>query len=113
MKSKTTKLKTGKRGVKIDLQMKNGSHKNNGHGRSGHAPAAHTKNGHGRNGHSKDNEKPEVYVLAPVVEPVLTEAELYRLLVKVRNGDFSVRLPAGQTGMKQSICQVMNDIIDM
>ena len=43
----------------------------------------------------------------------ITDAELYQVLQKVRNGNFTVRLPADQSGMKRSICEAMNEIIDL
>src|SRR5688572_23936679 len=118
MKTKS-KLKTDSKikpkGLKIDIGLPkkaNGVHVKNGHSKARVTKNGASKNGHSKHAHSKNgHSKPEVYVLKSEQEPVLTEAELYKLLVKVRNGDFSVRLPAGQTGMKNSICQVMNEII--
>ena len=48
-----------------------------------------------------------------VTDIILTDAELLKILRKVRNGNFSVRLPEGQIGLKLSICDTLNDIIDM
>src|SRR5688572_5468014 len=119
IKSKAGPTKSKAKGINIDLAIQpktNGSHSKAGHhSKNGHAGNGHAKNGHLKNGHVKPTHplKPESYVLQPVVEAVLTESDLYQLLVKVRNGNFSVRLPAGQIGMKHSICQVMNEIIDL
>src|ERR1700739_3297561 len=46
-------------------------------------------------------------------EPTLTDSELLKILVQVRSGNFSVRLPSGQSGMKRSICETLNDIIEL
>jgi HAMP domain-containing protein/signal transduction histidine kinase/CheY-like chemotaxis protein len=46
-------------------------------------------------------------------EVTLTDEQLFEVLYRVRNGDFGVRLPAGQTGVKRSICDMMNEIIDL
>jgi HAMP domain-containing protein/signal transduction histidine kinase/CheY-like chemotaxis protein len=43
----------------------------------------------------------------------LTDAELLRILTKVKKGDFSVRLPSDQLGTKGAICDVINEIIDL
>jgi HAMP domain-containing protein/signal transduction histidine kinase/DNA-binding response OmpR family regulator len=46
-------------------------------------------------------------------EIVLTEAELLKILIRVKNGNFSVRLPIGQPGAKGSIYETLNEIIDL
>lgn len=110
MRSKSVKPKSpGKsKGVKLAVnnigRLSNGAHVSNGN-----------VNGHHPNGKSRreKTEVPEKMVLVPVNEPEISEAELYNLLLQVRNGNFSVRLPAGQSGMKRSICGVLNEIIDM
>src|SRR3984957_13593351 len=43
----------------------------------------------------------------------VTDHELFSTLLKVRNGDFSVRLPADQIGIKGKICDSLNEIIEM
>ncbi|HEV7231021.1 MAG TPA: HAMP domain-containing protein [Bacteroidia bacterium] len=43
----------------------------------------------------------------------LPEAELFNILLKVRNGNFSVRLPADQTGITGKICDTLNEIIEL
>ena len=49
----------------------------------------------------------------PMVEEIaLTDSELLKILMKVRKGDFSVRLPEDQIGIKRSICDTLNEIID-
>src|SRR4051812_44810808 len=110
MKSKSNKRKEplAAHGVNIALNVQGkssrgaknstASTKNGiGHGKNGHAKNGHAKNGHAKNGKAPSLKlhNPEVLVLQPITEPVLTEAQLYNLLIKVRNGDFSVRLPAG------------------
>jgi HAMP domain-containing protein/signal transduction histidine kinase/CheY-like chemotaxis protein len=44
---------------------------------------------------------------------VITDAELLKILLKVKNGNFSLRLPSDQVGIKKSICDTLNDIIDL
>jgi HAMP domain-containing protein/signal transduction histidine kinase/CheY-like chemotaxis protein len=46
-------------------------------------------------------------------QSVLTEAELFKILLKVRNGNFTVRLPDDQTGMTGKICDTLNEIIEL
>ena len=49
----------------------------------------------------------------PMVEEIaLTDSELLKILMKVRKGDFSVRLPEDQIGIRRSICDTLNEIID-
>src|ERR1700739_672420 len=43
----------------------------------------------------------------------ITDHELFSTLLKVKNGDFSVRLPADQVGIKGKICDSLNEIIEM
>jgi HAMP domain-containing protein/signal transduction histidine kinase/CheY-like chemotaxis protein len=43
----------------------------------------------------------------------ITDHELFSTLLKVRNGNFSVRLPADQIGIKGKICDSLNEIIEM
>jgi HAMP domain-containing protein/signal transduction histidine kinase/CheY-like chemotaxis protein len=56
----------------------------------------HPHNGNG-NGHSGE----------------LTDSEFYDILLKVRNGNFSVRLPADQVGIKGKIYDTINEIIEL
>lgn len=49
----------------------------------------------------------------PAVDDILTDAELLKILMKVRDGNFSFRLPDGQQGLKGSICEALNEIIDL
>src|SRR5580700_10628056 len=43
----------------------------------------------------------------------ITDSELFSTLLKVRNGDFSARMPADQVGIKGKICDTLNEIIEM
>jgi len=43
----------------------------------------------------------------------ITDSELFSTLLKVRNGNFSVRFPADQVGIKGKICDSLNEIIEM
>lgn len=43
----------------------------------------------------------------------LTEQELYAFLLTLKKGDFTVRLSAGQSGVRNSIAMVLNDIADL
>ncbi|HXC04175.1 MAG TPA: HAMP domain-containing protein, partial [Bacteroidia bacterium] len=44
---------------------------------------------------------------------MLSDTELFRILLQVRNGNFSVRLPADQVGLKGKICDTLNEIIEL
>jgi HAMP domain-containing protein/signal transduction histidine kinase/CheY-like chemotaxis protein len=55
----------------------------------------------------------KVNTLLEMEDTVLTEAELFKTLLKVRNGNFSVRLPADQIGIKGKICDTLNEIIEL
>jgi HAMP domain-containing protein/signal transduction histidine kinase/CheY-like chemotaxis protein len=47
------------------------------------------------------------------IETVLSDAELFNVLLKVKNGNFSVRLPSDQSGVKGRICDALNEIIEL
>ncbi|MFD1602211.1 HAMP domain-containing protein [Flavobacterium artemisiae] len=44
---------------------------------------------------------------------ILTDAEFLKILMKVKNGNFSQRFPTDQDGIKRSICDTLNEIIDL
>ncbi|MGQ0828097.1 MAG: HAMP domain-containing protein [Bacteroidota bacterium] len=44
---------------------------------------------------------------------ILSDADLFQVLLRVKNGNFSVRLPADQVGLKGKICDALNDIIEL
>ena len=46
-------------------------------------------------------------------EEILSDSELFETLLKIRNGDFSTRLPAKQSGIKGQVYDVINEIIQM
>ena len=46
-------------------------------------------------------------------ETILTDSELLKILLQVRNGNFSVRLPFDQVGIKGKICETLNEIIEL
>jgi HAMP domain-containing protein/CheY-like chemotaxis protein/signal transduction histidine kinase len=46
-------------------------------------------------------------------ESVLTDAEFLKILIKVKNGNFTQRFPTDQSGVKRSICDTLNEIIDL
>jgi len=46
-------------------------------------------------------------------DSVLTDAEFLKILLKVKNGNFSQRFPTDQNGIKRSICDTLNEIIDL
>src|SRR5688572_15878745 len=48
-----------------------------------------------------------------VESEALSDRDLLRILIKVKNGNFSVRLPEGQSGLKKSISDALNEIIDL
>ncbi len=49
----------------------------------------------------------------PNTDADLTDVELLKILLKVRNGNFSVRLHGGKEGVRKDICEVINEIIDL
>jgi len=46
-------------------------------------------------------------------EEILNDAELLKILIGVKSGNFSVQLPGGQPGTKGAIYDVLNEIIDL
>ncbi|MDR7370180.1 HAMP domain-containing protein [Flavobacterium aquidurense] len=46
-------------------------------------------------------------------ESILTDAEFLKILLKVKNGNFAQRFPTDQNGIKRSICDTLNEIIDL
>ncbi|MNE94660.1 hypothetical protein D3C80_1926520 [compost metagenome] len=46
-------------------------------------------------------------------ESILTDAEFLKILLKVKKGNFTQRFPTDQNGIKRSICDTLNEIIDL
>jgi len=46
-------------------------------------------------------------------DAVLSDAEFLKILLKIKNGNFSQRFPTDQDGIKRSICDTLNEIIDL
>ncbi|WP_026729693.1 HAMP domain-containing protein [Flavobacterium denitrificans] len=46
-------------------------------------------------------------------ESILSDAEFLKILLKVKNGNFSQRFPTNQDGTKRAICDTLNEIIDL
>ncbi|WPO78308.1 HAMP domain-containing protein [Flavobacterium sp. KACC 22761] len=46
-------------------------------------------------------------------ESILSDAEFLKILLKVKNGNFSQRFPTDQDGTKRAICDTLNEIIDL
>jgi HAMP domain-containing protein/signal transduction histidine kinase/CheY-like chemotaxis protein len=46
-------------------------------------------------------------------ESLVNDKELLRILIQVRNGNFSVRMPIDETGIKGKICDTLNEIISL
>ncbi|HEY0090982.1 MAG TPA: hypothetical protein VGB43_00725, partial [Flavobacterium sp.] len=46
-------------------------------------------------------------------DSILTDSEFLKILLKVKNGNFSQRFPTDQNGIKRSICDTLNEIIDL
>jgi HAMP domain-containing protein/signal transduction histidine kinase/CheY-like chemotaxis protein len=44
-------------------------------------------------------------------DSLLNDTDLLRILLKVRDGNFSVRMPVGEVGLKGKICDTLNEII--
>ena len=49
----------------------------------------------------------------PPDESLLDDKELLRILMEVRNGNFSVRMPIDEVGVKGKICDTLNEIISL
>src|SRR5258708_5608690 len=49
----------------------------------------------------------------PPDESLLDDKELLRILMEVRNGNFSVRMPIDEIGVKGKICDTLNEIISL
>src|ERR1700758_913677 len=58
--------------------------------------------------HLKTKNKPVDFT-----ENTLADSALLKTLTKVKNGDFSLRLPEGQSGTQGAIYEVLNEIIDL
>ncbi len=58
-------------------------------------------------------EKPKSNGVHQDPDSILTDADFLKILNKIKNGNFSLRLPTDQTGIKQSICETINEIIDL
>src|SRR5271166_4316093 len=43
----------------------------------------------------------------------ISDNELFSALVKVKNGNFTIRLPEDQVGIKGKICDTLNEIIEL
>jgi HAMP domain-containing protein/CheY-like chemotaxis protein/signal transduction histidine kinase len=48
-----------------------------------------------------------------IVENVMSDAELYKTLLDVKNGNFSVRFPIDKVGLTGKFCDTLNEIIEM
>jgi HAMP domain-containing protein/CheY-like chemotaxis protein/signal transduction histidine kinase len=46
-------------------------------------------------------------------DSILTDTEFLKILLSVKNGNFSQRFPTDQNGIKRSICDTLNEIIDL
>ena len=46
-------------------------------------------------------------------DSILNDAEFLKILTKVRNGNFSERFPTDQVGARRSICETLNEIVDL
>ncbi|MBN9381689.1 MAG: HAMP domain-containing protein [Chitinophagaceae bacterium] len=46
-------------------------------------------------------------------ESLVNDKELLRILMQVRNGNFAVRMPIDETGIKGKICDTLNEIISL
>ncbi|MEO5644803.1 MAG: HAMP domain-containing protein [Bacteroidia bacterium] len=96
----------------------NGTASKNGSTKNRSAKNGASKNG---NGHTSKNGKGHVskplFANIPlpriVHETALTEVDLFKVLLRVKNGDFSVRLPDDQVGMTGKICDTLNEIIEL
>ena len=47
----------------------------------------------------------------PPDSSLLDDKELLRILMQVRNGNFAVRMPIDEVGVKGKICDTLNEII--
>lgn len=78
--------------------------------------------------HTREKSSDDILLVLPVVtdekksgrngknkpeESILTDAEFLKILMKVKNGNFSQRFPTDQNGIKRSICDTLNEIIDL
>jgi HAMP domain-containing protein/signal transduction histidine kinase/DNA-binding response OmpR family regulator len=74
---------------------------------------AKTNGVHRTNGaHHKKNGHPKIQS-SEFSMNILTDAELLKVLTRVKNGDFSLRLPVAQSGTQGAIYQALNEIIDL
>jgi len=81
--------------------LKNPTHRKKSAG-NGHANGSNGSNGsNGRTGHH--DEEPDL----------LDDKELLSILLQVRNGNFTVRMPIGEVGVKGRIFDTLNEIISL
>jgi len=74
--------------------------------------SSHSTNGHSaaRNGNgSSKSSKEKIYEN----DSLLDDKDLLRVLLQVRNGNFSVRVPIGEVGVKGRIYDTLNEIISL
>src|ERR1700733_12366230 len=80
-----------------------------------------TRNGHSRKNGSSGGSSSRIRGLSRLAfheEPVpdsslLDDKELLRILMQVRNGNFSVRMPIDEVGVKGKVCDTLNEIISL
>jgi len=61
----------------------------------------------------KKHEKLPVHTTIYALPAEVLDKELLNVLIEVRNGNFSVRMPIDQVGINGKICDVLNEIISM
>src|SRR5882757_7673848 len=67
----------------------------------------------GKNGTGGKNSSSRVKWELPPDESLLDDKELLRILMEVRNGNFGVRMPIDEVGVKGKICDTLNEIISL
>ncbi|MDQ3110268.1 MAG: HAMP domain-containing protein, partial [Bacteroidota bacterium] len=106
-------------GANGNVKLKTVSKKSNGNATLKNGNSGNEKKGTSvsKNGNTRVHVPKELFSRTPlpvvIQETALTEADLFKVLLRVKNGDFSVRLPDDQVGMTGKICDTLNEIIEL
>src|SRR5689334_11990080 len=76
--------------------------------------AKEVKKSNTSSGNGSTNGNGKTHVITPAI-PIgeLDARELISVLLAVRQGDFSVRMPVDKDGLNGKICDILNEIISM
>src|SRR5580658_5283342 len=76
-------------------------------------PVSVASDSNGSSRHSNGNSRSKTSDKTYENESLLDDKELLRILLQVRNGNFSVRMPIGEVGVKGRVFDTLNEIISL